>query len=226
MPLLSRAGRLSTSSSTTATTIAFFAPQSTARLRRPTRTCGQVSAFNAGLSHSDGEIVLLLDSDDVLRPEAVATFVELFAATPSLARSHGRMEVIDAEGYRVGKLKPESHLPMPGGDLLPETLRFPFDLAWLPTSANAFAGPVIRQIFPMPEEDNRSGADSCLVHASSLFGPVGATEHVVASYRVHGENGYEQQSTSIDLPHIREGAAERLGGSCLATLGSGRRAAA
>jgi hypothetical protein len=165
---------------------------------------GQASAFNASLEHSEGDIIVFLDSDDVLLPDAVARIVDVFRADPSVQRVHGRMEVIDVEGRRVGKMKPDAHLPMPHGDIRFETLRFPFDLAWLPTSANAFAAPMLRRILPMPEADYRSGADSYLVHLSSLFGPVGAVDEVTALYRVHGGNAYEQSSTAIDLRHVRE----------------------
>ena len=37
-----------------------------------------------------------------------------------------------------------------------------------------------------------------------LFGPIGAIDAVVADYRVHGANAYEQSTTSIDLAHVRE----------------------
>ena len=165
---------------------------------------GQALALNAGLLESRGDVVLFLDSDDRLRADAAARIAEAFAADPTLSRVHGRMEVVDSDGRRTGTLKPESHLPMPCGDIRGETLRNAFDLAWLPTSANAFSASVLRQICPMPEADYKAGADSFLVHVSSLFGPIGVVDAVIAEYRVHGANVYEQSTMSIDTPHVRE----------------------
>jgi glycosyltransferase involved in cell wall biosynthesis len=47
---------------------------------------GQASAFNAGLRQSSGDIVLLLDADDVLAPRAAELAVRAFGADRSLAR--------------------------------------------------------------------------------------------------------------------------------------------
>src|SRR6188768_2225570 len=40
---------------------------------------GQASAFNAGFAASHGDLVLFLDSDDVLLPSAVAAAADVFA---------------------------------------------------------------------------------------------------------------------------------------------------
>ena len=101
---------------------------------------GQASALNAGIEHCEGDIVIFLDADDTLQPEAAARVAAAFAADPNVAKVQFRMEVIDAGGQR----RPAS------AQAAPRTCRcraatsgapsspIPFDLAWLPTSANAF----------------------------------------------------------------------------------------
>jgi glycosyltransferase involved in cell wall biosynthesis len=165
---------------------------------------GQASAFNAGVARCRGDIVMFLDADDVLRPDAAARVAAAFSADPRVVRVQFRMDVIDAEGRPTGATKPPRYLPMPSGDLTQAVLAFPFDLVWLPVSGNAFRLDALRRIFPIPEHEYpRCGADWYLVHLTSLLGSVVSLEGVGASYRVHGHNAYELQSPRLDLNHVR-----------------------
>ncbi len=166
---------------------------------------GQASALNAGMERCEGDIVLFLDADDTLHPEAAGRVAEAFAADETLAKVQFRMETIDAEGRPTGELKPPLHLPMPRGDQRQAELAFPFDLAWLPTSANAFRVEALRRILPIPERVYPvCGADWYLIHLMTLLGPVASLEEVSGYYRVHGANSYEPATASLDLAHIRE----------------------
>jgi glycosyltransferase involved in cell wall biosynthesis len=166
---------------------------------------GQASALNAGMERCEGDVVLFLDADDTLRPEAAARVAAAFAADEEVAKVQFRMDVIDAEGRPTGALKPPVHLPMPRGDQRRAELAFPFDLAWLPTSANAFRVDVLRTILPIPEAAFPvCGADWYLIHLMTLLGTVDSLEQVCGSYRVHGGNSYEPRSPNLDLAHVRE----------------------
>jgi glycosyltransferase involved in cell wall biosynthesis len=166
---------------------------------------GQASALNAGLELCRGDAVIFLDADDVLKPDAAARVAAAFAADRELAKVQFRMDVIDAGGRPTGEVKPASHLPMPRGNLQKAELAFPFDLAWLPTSGNAFSAEALRRILPIPEREYPvCGADWYLVHLTTLLGPVASLEEICASYRVHGRNSYEPQETRLDLRHVRE----------------------
>jgi Glycosyl transferase family 2 len=183
---------------------------------------GQASALNAGMERCESEVVLFLDADDTLLPQAAERVAAAFAADPELAKVQFRMEVIDAEGKPTGVLKPPVHLPMPRGDQRREELAFPFDLAWLPTSANAFRGDALRSILPIPEASFPvCGADWYLIHLMTLMGTVESLEEVCGRYRVHGANNYEQEAATLDLAHIREtiGFARATSGALLELAG-------
>jgi glycosyltransferase involved in cell wall biosynthesis len=166
---------------------------------------GQASALNAGMERCEGDVVLFLDADDTLRPEAASRVAAAFAADDSVAKVQFRMETIDAQGRPTGELKPPPHLPMPRGDQRQAELAFPFDLAWLPTSANAFRTDALRRILPIPERAYPvCGADWYLIHLMTLLGTVDSLEEVSGSYRVHGANSYAPAAPSLDLAHIRE----------------------
>lgn len=165
---------------------------------------GQASALNAGFAASHGEIVIFLDADDVLLPDTAGRVAQAFRANPAAAKVQYRMEIIDANGVRTGKVNPAAHLELSSGDLRVQVLSFPFDLTWMATSGNAFPARVLRQIFPIPEADYRILADFYLSHVTPLFGPVVAFDRVGAYYRVHGANAFLLAHPTLDLPHIRQ----------------------
>jgi glycosyltransferase involved in cell wall biosynthesis len=65
------------------------------------RDAGQADAINRGLSRATGEVLGYLNSDDVLRPGALAAVGEAFAADPELVFVWGRAAYIDEEGRTV-----------------------------------------------------------------------------------------------------------------------------
>lgn len=171
---------------------------------------GQASAFNAGFARCHGDVVIFLDSDDVLLPDAIRRVVDAFHANPALAKVHYRMAVIDATGGCTGDLKPPPHVRMLEGDLRRQYLTFPDDVWRLPTSGNAYAAAALRQIFPVPEEGYRGGADTYLTHLAPLFGPVHFIDQVSAYYRVHGANNYELASANLNLVRIRRNVTHAI----------------
>jgi glycosyltransferase involved in cell wall biosynthesis len=164
---------------------------------------GQASALNLGMERSEADLVIFLDADDTLHPEAAARVAAVFAANEAVAKVQFRTAVIDAEGKPTGAIKPASHLPMPSGDLRSDELSFPYDLVWMATSANAFRSDVLRRILPIPELDFRLCADWYLVHLTALLGEVVSLDEVCGSYRLHGANSYEPQGSDLDVAHLR-----------------------
>ena len=169
---------------------------------------GQASALNAGIARSRGDVVMFLDADDMLRPQAARRVAERFAADPGLAKVQFRLAVIDADGRPTGVTRPRAHLRAPSGDLRRAELAFPFDIAWLPGGGTAFRADALRRILPIPERDYpRYGADWYVVHLTALLGSVAALDEVCADYRVHGGNGYELQQPRLDLARLRDSIA-------------------
>ncbi len=164
---------------------------------------GHASAFNAGFERCEGDVVILLDADDLLHPECAARAAAVFAADERVVKTQSRMEVVDGEGRPTGFVKPPSHIPMPDGDVCAEELNQPFDLPWVPTSANAFRREAMAKVMPIPEREYRMCAERYLVHLMPLLGPVASLDHVGASYRVHGDNAYEELDPGLDMERLR-----------------------
>ena len=166
---------------------------------------GQAAALNAGMERCKGDVVIFLDADDVLQPEAAARVAAAFADDEGVSKVQFRMETIDAEGRPTGAVKPAAHLTMPSGDLREAELAYPYDLVWMATSANAFRSEALRRILPIPEREYPvTGADWYLVHLTALLGRVVSLDSVGAGYRVHGANSYELDARSLDLEHLRQ----------------------
>ncbi len=164
---------------------------------------GQSAALNTGFARCRGDVVLFLDADDVLEPTAASRAAAALAAEPDAVRVQFRMAVIDAEGNRLGLVRPPGHQPLPSGDLRRAELAFPFDMAWV-GGGNAYRTDALRQIMPIPtDEYGRWGADWYLVHLSALLGPVVGLDEVGAYYRVHGGNAFEPAAPVLDLARIR-----------------------
>jgi hypothetical protein len=186
---------------------------------------GQASALNAGLELCRGEVLLVLDGDDRLRPRAAERVAAAFAAGPQLSKVQFPMAIIDADGRPTGEVKPGGHLEAPTGDQRRAELLFPFDLPWLPGGGTGFRTEAVRRILPIPAADYpRSGADWYLVHLTALLGQAALLDDVCAEYRVHGGNAYQQDRDEIDLDHLREsigfaGATTRSLESLAAELG-------
>ncbi len=167
---------------------------------------GQASAINAGVARSQGEIIFLLDSDDILEPDIVEQVVTTFEADPDVVWVMFRLEVIDREGRRTGVLKPPAHMPRRDGYLRESILSFPFDLVRMATSGNAFSASVLRTILPIPEAVYFSGADWYVSPLAGLFGRCVFLEDIGGGYRLHGgnDNWFERPAMTIDLAGIRK----------------------
>lgn len=62
------------------------------------RNAGKASALNAGIRHSAGEIVVCMDADSALEPDAVAWLVANFQDRPQVVAVGGNVKVVNRRG--------------------------------------------------------------------------------------------------------------------------------
>lgn len=146
---------------------------------------GQASAFNAGFRASRGGVVLYLDADDILLPDAAAEVAR--AWRPGLAKVQFALEVVDGAGHRLGRRYPTA--PMPSGDLRAEVLAEGL-YASPPTSGNAFGREALERMLPVPEREWGLSADNYLILLSPFFGEVLSLEAPLGLFRLHGSNNW------------------------------------
>ena len=159
---------------------------------------GQASAINAGFERCRAPVVVFLDGDDVLDPDAVATVLTALDAEPTAARCHFGLRLVDGDGQPLPGGLPEPGRDLPRGDLTDRLSRHPDDIAWQPTSGNAFRAGVLAELLPMPTEPYRISADHYLSNLSALHGPVVAVDRPLGSYRVHGANADHRPGFDLD----------------------------
>lgn len=154
---------------------------------------GQASAFNAGFARSQGEIIIFLDADDVLLPQAVEEVVRVWRK--GVTKVQWRLALVDQNLKPLGGVYPEYKLP--SGDvrrLLLKWRLYPSS----PTSGNAFSRVFLQGVLPMPEQPWRISADSYLLTLAGLRGPIISIDQTLGFYRIHGKNNWATTSVSLN----------------------------
>jgi glycosyltransferase involved in cell wall biosynthesis len=149
---------------------------------------GQASAFNEGFARSSGDIVIFLDSDDVLLPTAAERVVEQFRS--GVAKIHWPLVRVDEQLNGNDQQIPSEELP--AGDLREATLRDgPGSSLSPPTSGNAWSREFLARMLPMSVDEHRIGADGYLYGLAPAFGSIGRVEEPQGMYRIHPTNNYK-----------------------------------
>jgi glycosyltransferase involved in cell wall biosynthesis len=106
---------------------------------------GQAAAFNAGFAAATGELVCLLDADDLATPERAARAVALVAGRPTAGWLFHQLTPVDADDQPLGEARratSAAHQPT-GSPTAP-----PVDVDWRPHAA---AGKLNAHLpFPLP----------------------------------------------------------------------------
>ena len=144
---------------------------------------GQGSALNAGFRASLGDIIIFLDSDDVLSPACLTEVHNIWR--PSFSKAHFNLRLVDKDGGDLGENF--CTVQLPHGDLKSAILENA-NYVSPPMSGNAFSRWFLSKVMPMPEEEWRIAADAYLFNLAPLFGEVGAIDAPLGCYRIHGQN--------------------------------------
>jgi glycosyltransferase involved in cell wall biosynthesis len=167
---------------------------------------GQGAAFNAAFRASRGDIVMFLDSDDWLYPQAAQRVAENWV--PGQSKMHFRLDLVDINGAWID-VHPPLEVPLDGGDVLP--LLFEFGrYETVVTTGNAFARAALEMTMPIPEERFKYGADGYLATVVPFHGPVVTVEERLGTYRVHGDNAYATGSKMETAASFSVRARRRL----------------
>jgi glycosyltransferase involved in cell wall biosynthesis len=85
-----------------------------------------MAARRRGLDASAGDLVVFLDGDDRLRPDALARFARGFGRHPDVGAVYGDRVLMDAAGRVFGSERGALWNPRPSGDVLERLLVRPF----------------------------------------------------------------------------------------------------
>ena len=148
---------------------------------------GQAAAMTAGLARCTGDIICMLDADDLWHPTKVARVMAAFATEPEAVMVMHRYDLIDPDG-RV--IRADGTGPLPGGDL--GSLMVDSGGQWVfgATSSLSLRRSALERILPIPAERWRLCADGAIAYPAAFLGKVVSLDEVLGSYRIHGSNNH------------------------------------
>ena len=165
---------------------------------------GQASALNAGFAASKGEIILLLDADDLFLPNKTSEVVRLFELQPAIDWVFTESAPVELKDLAESDLQSviQSILNSSFQDAPRKVdFRSKFKNAELPnftpsTSNLCFSRSFLENLFPLPEVKGSSGLAICDTYLNLLAAGLGTgyvTKRNLGIFRVHAENRYSTQ---------------------------------
>lgn len=165
---------------------------------------GSIAAYNRGFAASTGDVIVLLDADDRLEPDALASVAAVWHER--VAKVQWDLAIIDAHGRDLGR-----HFCHFGPDYDAERVKESFrrtgTYRWPVSVGNAYARWFADRMFPLSPA---YGPDGALNTVAPVYGDVITIPKVLARYRVHGQNLWSNTGTDASrLPaRIEQRAAE------------------
>ena len=140
----------------------------------------QLGAHTFGFEQSTGEVIIFLDSDDLLEPDVMQEVAKVWR--PGVSKVQYRMNLIDAAGRQLGSAIPQ----FPPNDN-PQKLRRSFldTMTYItpPGSGNAYSRDFVRNVFAFGPTIPES--DAVLLTIAPLLGDVLTIRKPLARYRIH-----------------------------------------
>ena len=141
---------------------------------------GLSAARNTGLLEATGDLILFLDADDMLRPEAIATALTFYAANPDAAFVYGGHRRVDSDGAPIGEDKfyptgDDAHADLLRGNLIGMHATVVYDAETL-RQAGGF------------HPDLRKCEDYDVYLRLTRNHSIAHHPDIVADYRIHGSN--------------------------------------
>lgn len=145
---------------------------------------GQPAALNAGIAQARGEIIYVLDSDDIVAPHMMKRVMSVWR--PGVSKAQFCLESIDENGAKIGSVFP--NFP---ADASPQMLRRAVletgEYQSPPTSGNVYAKAYLDKLFPLDPQRFRY-SDGPMNAVAPLYGDVEVLPEVLGQYRMHGSN--------------------------------------
>jgi glycosyltransferase involved in cell wall biosynthesis len=149
---------------------------------------GQASAFNSGFAASAGQIICLLDADDVFRQDKVERVVAVFAAHPAAEWLMHPLRFVDGSLRLLDRPEPPARSGMCdvraeiGRGRLGNRLGF----EGTATSGLCLGRPLLTRILPMPPD--RLLIDDYIKFAAMALAPGYVLDERLSLQRIHGAN--------------------------------------
>ncbi|NER38632.1 MAG: glycosyltransferase [Oscillatoria sp. SIO1A7] len=157
---------------------------------------GQASAFNAGFAASTGDIVCLLDADDIFMPDKIAEVAGLFEGYPDIGWCFHPLRLVDMSAGKSFNISPE-HSSRPC-DFREAIKKGKPRFTPPATSGLCFSRSLLKLILPMPESI-LIASDNYLKLASLYLAKGFFDNRELACQRLHANNAYTLRQNNQSL---------------------------
>lgn len=149
---------------------------------------GQSSALNLGFTKSSGEIICLLDADDVFLPEKVSEVVKVFTVDSTIQWCFHNLQFVDANANPLSQ--PTSNQTTGEWDYR-GAIANGRQMPYIPTATSglSFRRSFLTKICPLPEEI-RIASDNYLKFIASALGKGYFMNQPLALQKIHDSNAY------------------------------------
>jgi len=151
---------------------------------------GQASAFNAGFAASKGEVVCILDSDDIFLPEKVAEVMNIFAQYPDIGWCFHSLIWADINNNTLSGGRHEAGPSRECDFRVDMREKGKLPLHTPATSALCFRHSLLQQLLPMPEGQSISIGDHYLKFMASALSKGFYLDKELTLQKVHDNNAY------------------------------------
>jgi glycosyltransferase involved in cell wall biosynthesis len=163
---------------------------------------GQTSALNAGFAASKGEIIIFLDSDDMLLPTAMKKAVEIFLSS-DIVKVHWYQWAVNEKGRKTDRKMPDRFLGE--GNFREETIaKGMVGSACAPTSGNAWLRKFLEIVYPLHNFSSKyaqNSVDVYLCRLATILGNIKRLDEPQGYYRVHQKNLFGNRSLAFKIQH-------------------------
>jgi glycosyltransferase involved in cell wall biosynthesis len=164
---------------------------------------GQASAFNFGFEHARGEVMALLDADDVWLPGKLRRVYEEFERHPATGMVYHRVHLWNG----ATDISEDIYFISVSGRVT-ESRRALLQYPMVGTSCLAFRREALTKLLPVPES-LRFQADAYLTALVIFVAPVAAVPEFLGKYRVHGANLFQGSAERVSRSQIERRMATR-----------------
>ena len=127
---------------------------------------GQVSAVIEGFKNASGEIIMFLDSDDILYPDACARVAAAY--DPEVSLYQFGLNIVNSSGEVIGHYPDMPFLKSNHAHWVIKHGAFPSS----PTSGNAFSASHVRRMIAHIGKDTHFFIDGYLIYSAPFFGKI------------------------------------------------------
>jgi glycosyltransferase involved in cell wall biosynthesis len=168
---------------------------------------GQSSAFNAGFAKSSGEIICLLDADDLFLTSKVERIVNAYRYAGVGWCVHP-LQAVNAMGRPIPGT-PDVRYPTGCYDFRKQYLRGRPTFWAAPTSGLSFRRAILAKLLPMPSHI-RITADNYLTFSFPAFAPGFYISECLSLQRIHGDNAYTNRDDAQFKATVQMSIAKAL----------------